>query len=108
MKVLLYRDGSAGVTAKLLGDEPMEELAELLGGMVEMAPLNERLMLVTQADAEREGKPIWYALHRIGREVEPISGECAIVGVGVEGRLRDISVQDVYAAGCYINKVAAG
>lgn len=108
MKVLLYRDGAAGVAAKLPGDEPLEELAELLGGAVETTPLNERLMLVTQADAEREGKPIWYALHRIGREVEPISGYCAIVGVGVEGRLRDISVQDVYAAACYINRVTEG
>lgn len=107
MKVLLYRDGAAGVAAKLPGDEPMEELAELLGGAAEMTPLNERLMLVTQAGAGCEGKPIWYALHRVGREAEPISGECAVVGIGVEGRLRDISVQDIQAAECYVRRAGA-
>ena len=50
MKVMLYRDGRPGVVTRLPEEDPMADIAELLGGEVELTPLNRRLSLVVRKD----------------------------------------------------------
>ena len=107
MKIILYRDGAPGVAAKLPGDNADAELEELLGGETEAAALNGRLKLVSLLGGEEKRLPIRYVVHRLGRAPVPIAGPCAIIGIGVDGRVRDISVQDIAAAECYIRSASA-
>lgn len=103
MKIILFQGGGPGVTYKLPGENPMAELAELLDGPVELTPLSGRLALVSREDGEAERLSIRYALHRLGREVEPIAGDCAVVAIcDQRGRLREAGAEDIAAAMDYI------
>lgn len=99
MKVLLFRGGKAGAVWKLPGKFPEPELEDLMGGAVAHVRISERLMLVTLADAEELQKPIDYAIHRIGRNLEPVAGDAAVIHVErTTGRIRDITPEDVERA----------
>lgn len=98
MKIVLFRDGKPGVTAKLPGENPEVELADLLGGETEMKPMNERLLLVTMKDGEALGLPVRYAAHGLGRAPMQIAGDCAVVATRPEGILRDVTKLEVTAA----------
>lgn len=105
MKIVLFRDGKPGVPAKLPGEDPEVELSDLLGGETEMVPLNDRLTLVMLKDGEELQLPIRYALHRLGREPMPVAGDCAVVGVRLDGMLRDVSSLEVTAAEACVQSV---
>lgn len=100
MKIMLFRDGQMGVVVKIPGERPLEEIGELLGGAVDepLTRLSGRLALCMRADGEEEHLPIRYAWHKLGREPEPVAGNCAVVVQGLDWKLRDITIQDVEAA----------
>lgn len=102
MKIVLFEDGAAGREERILGEEPLGELEELLGGAVELLYLDERMKLAVRTDGEENRLPIRYGLHRLGRAVEPIAGDCAVVGMDREGRLRDMKAGDVFRANGYV------
>lgn len=81
----------------------MTELAELLEGPVETLALNDRLVLVSREDGEKERLSIRYILHRLGREIEPIAGDCAVLAVtGRGGKAREAGAEDLEAARAYV------
>lgn len=102
MKVVLFSNGETGKEMELCGDEPVAELEELLGGAVELLYLDERMRLAVRADGEEMRLTIRYGLHCLGRAVEPLAGDCAVIGVDREGRLRDMKAGDVFRANGYI------
>ena len=103
MKVILFQGGRQGATYKIPGENPEAELADLLDGPVVFQTLNDRLTLVTREDGEREGLRKRYRLHRLGREVEAIAGDCAVVATcGQRGKLRSAEGYDLAAAQCYV------
>lgn len=105
MKIILYRDGRQAVCAKLPGENPEVELTDLLGGETEMVPLNKSLTLVTLQDGEELRLPVRYTLHRLGKEVRPIAGACAVVAVKPDGNLRDVTMEEVMIAESYVKGV---
>jgi len=106
MKIAVFQNGRSGRPYRLAEDAPETELEELLGGETEMVPINDRLKLVTRADGEAERLPIRYALHRLGRAAEPIAGDCAVVAVRPDGRLKEMTEAGLEAAGSYVRRVA--
>lgn len=100
MKIMLFRDGQKGIVVKIPGERPLEEIGELLGGAVEepLTRLTGRLALCFRADGVEERLPIRYACHKLGREPEPVVGDCAVVVQGLDWKLRDITVRDMEAA----------
>lgn len=103
MKIILFQGGEPGVAYKIPGENPEAELAELLDGPVEMTPLNSRLALVSREDGEAERLSIRYILNRLGREMEPIAGDCAVVAMaGSCGRMREAGAEDLEAALAYV------
>lgn len=102
MKVVLFRDGRPGVAAALPGEVPEAELADLLGGELDVTPLGTRLALLTLHEAERLQLPIRYVLHRLGRASEPVAGDAVVVRVGAGRNYRDADGNDVEAANCYL------
>lgn len=102
MKIVLFRDGQPGLAATLPGEEPEVELCDLLGGETEMIPLNEHMTLVELKDGEKLGLPLRYEIHRLGREPEPVFGDCAVVAVKPDGMLRDVRLMEVPAAEAYV------
>lgn len=105
MELMLFRDGRPGVIVKVPGEGPEGELVELLGGETEMVPLNKRLTLVRRADGEALRLAIRYAVHRLGREPEPVAGDCAVVAVVPDGSLGDVKAHDVPGIECYVRAV---
>ena len=105
MKIVLFRDKKQGVVARLPGENPEVELADLLGGETEMIPLNERLSVVKLRDGEGMELPVRYRMHRLGKEPMPIAGDCAVVAVRLDGGLRDVSTVEVVAAEACIQPV---
>lgn len=100
-KIVLYRNGRAGVIAGLPGRDPMEEeLTVLLGGQTEMLPIDSRLVLVTLDDGERLRLrlPLRYRFQRDGMPGLPISGDCAVVAVDEEGAYIAITTNDYFRA----------
>lgn len=95
---MLFRDGQRGVVIKLPGERPVEEIGELLGGGAEQWParLSCRLALYRREDGT--GLPERYELHRLGRVPEPVAGDCAVVAMGPDGRMKDLTVNDVAEA----------
>ena len=53
-------------------------------------------------DEEAERLPVRYGLHRLGRAVDPIAGDCAVVAASPMGELRDIRAGDLGRANGYI------
>ena len=109
MKIVLFRDGKPGVVAKLPGENPEVELTDLLGGETEMISLNERLVVVVRKDGERspadDDRPVRYQIHRLGREILPVAGDCAVVAVRLDGGLRDVGTFEVVAAEACVQPV---
>jgi hypothetical protein len=105
MKIVLFRDGQKGVTAKMPGEDPAVELSDLLGGTPVYTRLNERLKLVTIAEGGTLELPRWYTLRRLGYEPEEILGDCAVVAVNPDGSLRDVSLAETVAAGEYVRRL---
>ena len=105
MKVVLFQRGNPGREYVMAGDQPVADLEELLEGEVEFTPLNRRLSLVSRKDGEALRLPIHYSLHQLGRCVEPVAGDCAVVVRGGGGVLGDVNAQDVAAAVTYVRPV---
>lgn len=104
MKIVLFQGGAAGVEYRLPEDEPaVPALMDLLEGEVESRPLCGRLWLVCRVEAA--GLPTRYVLHRLGRAVEPVRGDVAVVSMYPDRRLGDIRDGDVAAANTYIKAV---
>ena len=102
MKIVLFQAGRPGREYIMPGDKPEADLADMLGGAVELTTLNKRLEVITRVDGEKLRLPIHYAMHRIGRAVEPLAGDCAVVARTAAGQLTDIGMDDVAAAVTYI------
>lgn len=99
MKVILYRNGRAGELVTLLGEYPEMELEDLLGGATEMLPLSRPgLTLVRLRDGEEYQLPIRYTVHELGREPEPVAGDCAVIRMDREGRIHDARREDLVRA----------
>ena len=96
MKIVLFRDGRPGVVAQLPGEDPIGELAKLLGGETEMTEINTRLRLVTVKNSEK--LPVRYAAHGLEEEPKQIAGDCAVVAVRPEGVFRDVTTLEFTAA----------
>ena len=92
MKIILYRDGQAGVVVSLPGEHPEAELEELLGGETEMRPINSRLSLVGRR--EQTGGP-GYILERLGQCPLEAEGDAAVIAVRPDGMITDITVKDL-------------
>lgn len=95
MKIMMFRGGQPGALVQLSGDQPERELEELLEGAVEWRRLCPKFCLVVRMDGEAERLPIRYAVHQLGREPEPVAGDCAVVALGVDRSLGDIAVADI-------------
>lgn len=108
MKIVLFRDGQRGTAVTLPGEHPEAELEELLGGKISFWSFGKTLELAEREDSEEKQLPIRYALHRLGREPDPIAGDCAVVAVRPDGRIRDISLRELDAALSYIRPVGGG
>lgn len=105
MKIILFQGGKPGVLHSVSVENPLEELEELLDGPVEFLPLNDRLTLASREDGEAKQLPLHYLLHRLGREVEPVAGDCAVVArCPVREKLRSADEKDLEAAECYIRR----
>lgn len=103
MKIVLFQGGEAGVAYKLPEDEaPVPALMDLLGGEVESRPLCGRLFLVCRV--EPGDLQTHYVMRRLGRAVEPLRGDVAVVSMG-PGCLADIRAGDMEAANEYIRPV---
>lgn len=103
MKIVLFQGGAPGVAYTLPEDEAVvPALMDLLDGEVESRPLCGRLMLVCRV--ETEGLDTHYVMRRLGRAVEPLRGDVAVVSMG-PGCLTDIRAGDVEAANHYIRLV---
>ena len=108
MKIILFQGGALGVTYKIPGENPEAELMELLEGPVELTPLNGRVALVSRKDGEAERLSIRYTLHRLGREIMPIAGDCAVVAInGQCGKMREAGAEDLEAAQVYVRPKGA-
>lgn len=59
-----------------------------------MTRLSRRCVLVNRKDGEENRLTIRYSLYRLGREPEPIAGDCAVVGASPEGHLRSTRPED--------------
>lgn len=107
MKIILFQEGRPGEAYSVAEDGPEGALEELLEGEVEMVPLNHKLVLAVCARAEEERRPIWYAVHRLGREAAPVFGDCAVVRVRPDGSARDATGNDLEAAREIVRPVTA-
>lgn len=95
MKIGLFQAGRPGIMYAIAEDDPDGELAELLGGETEMAPITSRLSLVCRADGEEARLPIRYTRRESFREPEPVAGDCAVVAVKPGGCLRDLKGEEL-------------
>lgn len=102
MKIIVFEGGAPGRAVVIPGDAPEAELGELLGGETALTPLGRGLMLAERGDEEKVHLPVRYGLHRLGRAVEPIAGDCAVVAASPMGELRDIRAGDLGRANGYI------
>ena len=105
MKIVLYRDGRPGVVAKLPGDEPDIELSDLLGGETEITPVTGKLCVVHLCEGYEMGMPARYMMHVIGKAPRLIHGDCALVAMTIEGKYRDVTIQEIAVAEEYIRCV---
>ena len=108
MKIVLFRDGRRGTALSIPGDRVTAELTELLGGEIAIRSFGQTLELVERKDGEAKRLPIRYALHQLGRDAEPIAGDCAVMASRPDGRLRDISIRELDAALTYVRPVEDG
>lgn len=107
MKVVLYRDGRPGVAAKLPGDEPDIELSDLLGGETEITPVTSKLRVVHLCEGYGLDLPVRYMMHVIGKAPRLIRGDCALVALTMDGKYRDVTLQEIAAAEEYVRCVGA-
>lgn|GEM_PF-1306580 len=105
MKIVLFRDGRKGTAVSIPGDRVTAELTELLGGEISFRAFGRTLELVERKDGEEKQLPIRYALHQLGREPEPIAGDCAVAAARPDGKLRDVSLRELDAALTYVRTV---
>ena len=101
MKVMLYRDGRPGVVTRLPEEDPMADIAELLGGEVELTPLNRRLSLVVRKDTT--GLPERYEIHRMDKAPEPVAGDCVVVARLPNLMLGTMGPEDIKRAGEFVH-----
>ena len=67
-----------------------------------------RVMLVSRKDGEAERLSIRYTLHRLGREIMPIAGDCAVVAInGQCGKMREAGAEELEAAQVYVRPKGA-
>lgn len=98
MRILVYEGGEAGRMVSLPGENPMDELKELLGGEVDLVSLADGLELARRADGWTEALPCWYELRRLGRAPELIAGPCAVLRMTWRMEVLNMSGKDVQRA----------
>ena len=94
MRVMVFRAGEPGEMVNLIGEYPMEELGELLGGRAdeEMIQLTRRLAVVVRAD--RAELPERYEIAYLGQRMT-IRGDLVVVRRKMgENRIRDMNAYD--------------
>ncbi len=94
MRVMVFRDGLSGEMVNLVGEYPMEEIGEVLGGRAdeEMIQLSRRLAVVVRAD--RGSLPPRYEIAYLGQRMT-VRGDCVVVRRMMGGeRIRDMTAKD--------------
>lgn len=95
MKIVLFVAGKAGVVKTLPGEQPLEEIGELLGGTVEWPPQKLTPALGLCKVERATDKTVKYAYLRQWRGLAETEGACALVRMGADGTLRDVTKDDV-------------
>ncbi len=98
MRIVLFLDGRPGSVTVLPGEMPLEEIGELIGGEVlqPLTRLSGRLRLcVTRREAPL---PVKYTYRTMFGGEALVYGDCAVVRMGEDGMIRDVTEADVAAA----------
>lgn len=100
MRILLYTEDKPGEVVKVLGEYPLEEIGELLGGEAsEPVRVSSRLAVVPTVAGMNEGLPSFCDIaRRVDRMPEPIYGPFAVVHMAMTGQLGDMTALDVTEA----------
>lgn len=108
MRVMVFRDGLPGEMKNLVGEYPLEEIGELLGGQAEeeLLQLNRRLAVVRLA--QREELPVRYEVAYLGAAMA-VRGDLAVVHRAMGGDLlRDMTAYDAMDAKGMVTAVEGG
>lgn len=99
MKIILFADGKEGEVKTLPGEQPLEEIGELLGGTVQepLIKLTDKLRLCIVEPKEADPSVVYEYL-RQGRGCAEAEGACAVVRMAADGTLRDVSKDDLEEA----------
>lgn len=107
MRVMVFRSGEPGEMVNLIGEYPMEEIGEVLGGQAdeEMIQLTRRLAVVVRAD--REELPERYEIAYLGQRLT-VRGDLVVVRRMMGGeRIRDMNAYDGDDARRFVTAVEA-
>lgn len=107
MRVMVFRTREPGEMVNLIGEYPMEELGELLGGQAdeEMIQLTRRLAVVVRAD--RAELPERYEIAYLGQRMT-IRGDLVVVRRKMgENSIRDMNAYDADDARRMVTAVEA-
>lgn len=94
MRVMVFRDGGPGEMVNLVGEYPMEEIGEAIGGQAdeEMIQISRRLAAVLRAD--RVDLPERYEIAYLGQRLT-VRGNLVVVRRMMGGdRIRDMTAYD--------------
>jgi len=108
MEIMLFQGGEEGRVVKLSGEDPLEEIGELIGGKVEdpLTMLKPGLYLFVREDGAEERIPIKYNYHKLGhQDLRPIAGDCAAASIRMDGQILDLRDTDRVAARLLIRRV---
>lgn len=108
MRAMVFRGGKPGEMVNLIGEYPVEEIGELLGGQAdeEMIQLNRRMAAVLRAD--REKLPERYAVTYLGAPLR-VKGDMVVVHRAMGGELlRDMTAGDGFEAQGLVTAVEEG
>lgn len=99
MKIVLFTDGKDGVVHTLPGEQPLAEIGELLGGTVQepLIKLTDKLRLCI-VEPDEADPSVMYEYLRQGRGCAVSEGACAVVHMGLDGTLRDVTRDDLTEA----------
>lgn len=99
MKIVLFADGKAGEVKTLPGEQPLAEIGELLGGAIQepLIKLTDKLRLCI-VEPEEDDPSVMYEYLRQGRGCAASEGACAVVHMGLDGTLRDVTRDDLTEA----------
>lgn len=106
MRIMVFKGGAPGEMKNLVGEYPLEEIGELLGGQVDekMIQLNRRLAVVRLA--QREELPVRYEVAYLGADMA-IRGDLVVVHRAMGGDLlRDMTAYDAMDAKGMVRSVA--